>query len=525
MSVTLSPVEDLVQDTLDVHGQGVDLSAWVGRHARTQPDAVVLTFEDSTMTFAELHDRAGRLARLLADEGVRTGDRVALLMQNRPEFIEATVAVARLGAILVPLNFRLSPGEITYQLVDSGALALLTDAPLAATAESAAEGTEVRRTLVAGAEWEQALGEVTPFPEQRVDAESCSMIMYTSGTTGAPKGAMLSHSNVHTWMGARIAHQGYPIELRTFLVPVPLFHIGGMLNWLTAAYLGGRMVLTGSGAFDPAAIIDLLARERVNQTFLVPAQWQAIVRHPAIEGRTFPDLILASWGAAPASPALVQEILDAFPRAQISTAFGQTETCSTSVILRGVDAVARPGSVGKPMLHVECRLVDLDMNDVAPGEVGEIVYRGPTVMMGYWNAPEKTAEAFKGGWFHSGDLLRADEEGFLYVVDRLKDMIISGGENVYCAEVEAALAAHPKVGTVAVIGVPDERWGEVPVAIVVARGDEAPTSDEIESFGRERLAAYKVPKQTIVVDELPVNANGKIVKGELRRAYQPKAGL
>jgi fatty-acyl-CoA synthase/long-chain acyl-CoA synthetase len=291
-----------------------------------------------------------------------------------------------------------------------------------------------------------------------------------------------------------------------------------MMTWLSSAYCGGRMVLIPSGAFDPVRMIEVLDEERINLAFFVPAQWQAIVRSPAIEGRTFPHLITASWGAAPASEALVKEIQARFPTTEISTSFGQTEICATGVILRGADALERPGSVGKPMLHVECRLVDEDMNDVAPGEVGEIVYRGPTVMMGYWNAPEKTLEAFRGGWFHSGDLLRADEDGFLYVVDRLKDMIISGGENVYCAEVENVLAAHPKVGTVSVIGVPHEKWGEVPVAVIVPRGDEAPTAAEIEEFGRQRLAAYKVPRQIRLVSEMPVNASGKILKGELRKS-------
>ena len=503
------------------HGGGDHVAAQIGRHARTRPDEVAVVYLGSTpprqVTYRELDDRAARLARILHDRGVGNGDRVAILMMNRPEYLEAVAAIMRLGAIAVPLNARLTPAEANYQLATSGSTALLVDDDLAELAAAAvAEQTAVRFRLKVGAGWEAAIAKVDPIAERWLPSESPAVIMYTSGTTGRPKGAVLSHANLYAYVTARYAHLGFPAACRTALCAVPLFHIAGFMTCLAAIYVGGRVVLTRSGAFDPQETIDVLLRERVNQAFFVPAQWQAIVRHPSIVGRAFPDLLAANWGAAPATAELVREIQAAFPTTSLTSAFGMTETTSTALVLMPGDALARPDSIGKPLLGVEVRVVDATMNDVPVGEVGELVYRGPSVMVGYWDEPEQTAEAFRGGWFHSGDLVRVDEDGFFYVVDRLKDMIISGGENIYCAEVENVLAGHPKVGAVAVVGCRDERWGEVPVAVVVARDGEPPSDSELESWARSRLAPYKVPRRVVVIDEMPMNANGKIRKPDLR---------
>jgi len=504
-------------EMLDVPGLGGTLSALVGRHARQDPQAVAVTFEGRAVTYAELHERAGRLARVLHERGVRAGGRVAVLLLNRPEYVEALVAAARLGAIVVPLNVRLTVPELAFQLRDSGAVAVVTDGDLASAAAEAARDAGVTELLVAGDAYEAALGAVpAAHPEQRVDEATPAVILYTSGTTGRPKGAMLSHRNLDAWVTNRYAHMGFPSSCRTSLCAVPLFHVAGLCTAFSALFARGRLVVMPSGAFDPARVIEVLDAERVNLAFFVPGQWQAIVRHPDMAGRTFPHLVAANWGAAPASAQLVGEIQQAFPSVSLTSAFGQTEVCSSAMVLMPDEVRARPDSIGRPMLGVEVRVVDPDLNDVRPGEVGEIVYRGPTVMLGYWNAPEQTAEAFRGGWFHSGDLVRIDEDGFCYVVDRIKNMIISGGENVYCAEVENVLAGHPKVGTVAVVGAPDDRWGEVPVAVVVPRGDDPPTAAELEAYGREHLAAYKVPKRTTVVASMPMNASGKILKSDLR---------
>ena len=241
---------------------------------------------------------------------------------------------------------------------------------------------------------------------------------------------------------------------------------------------------------------------------------------PGLADRDLSRLRRLSWGAAPASTTLLRTMIDTFPQAQVITAFGQTECSPVTCLLRGEDSITKIGSIGTPMLNVEVRVVDDEMNDVPQGEVGEIVYRGPLVMRGYWNKPEETAAAFEGGWFHSGDLVRADEDGYMYVVDRKKDMIISGGENIYCAEVENVLAAHPKIGEVALIGVPDARYGEAPLAVVAPRDPaDPPTAAEIIAFTRERLAAYKCPRDIELVDALPRNPSGKVLKTQLRAVH------
>jgi fatty-acyl-CoA synthase len=507
---------------VDVHGEGMTVSAQVARHARSRPSAIALKYGELRLSYAQLHEQAGRFANVLVGCGVRAGDRVAVLAVNGPEYVSAYVACARIGAVCVPINFRLTVPEVAYQLRHSGASVVVADQGLAAAATEAGRGLGMS-VLVIGGEVRSLAAELAAAPatyaEHRVDEDGPAVIMYTSGTTGSPKGAVLSHRNLHTGVVAKALHTGIPVHCRTWLVGTPLFHIAGLMSCLNALYLGGTIVLQASGRFDATQTIEVLERERINAAFFVPSQWREIVRSPALEGRDFSALLSATWGGEAASPQLVREIVQAFPTAAVSSVFGQTETSATATVLLGEDAVRKPGSVGTPMIHVECRLVDDDMNDVAPGEVGEMVYRGPTVMLGYWNDPERTSDAFRGGWFHSGDLLRADEDGYLYVVDRKKDMIISGGENVYCAEVENVIAGHPKVGSVAVIGVPHEKWGEVPMAVIVPRGDAAPDAAEIETFTRRRLATYKVPRRIAVVDQLPLNASGKVRKDVLRRTF------
>jgi fatty-acyl-CoA synthase len=279
-------------------------------------------------------------------------------------------------------------------------------------------------------------------------------------------------------------------------------------------------VIMRSGGFDPVATLDLIERERISSIFLVPAMWAAVVAVPGIADRDLSHLHRISWGAAPASTTLLRTMIDTFPQAEVLTAFGQTECSPVTCFLRGEDSIRKIGSVGTPMLNVEVRVVDDAMNDVPQGEVGEIVYRSPMVMKEYWNKAEETAEAFEGGWFHSGDLVRQDEDGYFYVVDRKKDMIITGGENVYCAEVENVLAAHPKVGEVALIGVPDAKFGEAPLAVIAPRDPaDPPTAEELAAWCREKLAHYKNPREYSIVGALPRNPSGKVLKTQLRQEH------
>jgi fatty-acyl-CoA synthase len=401
-------------------------------------------------------------------------------------------------------------------LADSGAAAVLVDDAFAPVV-AAARTPEVRAVLTLGAGYDAQLAAAPAAPAwPPVPDEAPAFIMYTSGTTGRPKGAVLSHRNLTLHAYSNIVTNGSHGD-RVSLSGAPLFHIAGVSGFCINLAQGATTVLTPSGGFDPVAMVELLERERVSSCFFVPAQWAAIVAVPGLADRDLSALRRCSWGAAPASTTLLRAMIDAFPQADIVTAFGQTECSPVTCLLRGEDAIRKIGSIGRPIVNVEARIVDAEMNDVPRGAVGEIVYRGPLVMTGYWNQPEATAEAFRGGWFHSGDLVREDEDGYLFVVDRVKDMIISGGENIYCAEVENVLAAHPKIADVALIGVPDAKYGEAPLAVAVARDpDDPPTAADVEAFCRERLAAYKRPRDLVLVAALPRNPSGKVLKTRLR---------
>jgi fatty-acyl-CoA synthase len=489
----------------------------VARHAHDRPDAVAIRFEGESITWAALHERVRRLAVGLAGRGVRAGDRVVVLMTNRPEFAEITLAVNAAGAIAVPVNFRLAPEEARYILRDSGAALIVTDTLLEPLAVAAADRTVP--VVVAGTPSYQALHSRDGEPGVTVDEWDVALIMYTSGTTGRPKGAMLTHLNLLMQTITSIRTTRAHDDDHITLLNVPMFHIAGIGTMLPSLLTGCRTVIMPTGAFDAGATLDVIESEGITNVFMVPAQWQALCAHPDATRRSR-SLRMILWGAAPATVTLLEAMHATFPGAEIVSVFGQTEMSPVTTSLPGQDAIRKIGSVGKPVPTIATRIVDDLMNDVRPGEVGEIVYRGPTLMAGYWNNPAATAEAFAGGWFHSGDLVRADEEGFLYVVDRKKDMIISGGENIYCAEVENVLSAHPAVADIAIIGAKHERWGETPIAVVVPADPAAPPSaDDLASWSRDKLASYKRPTGVVILEQLPRNAAGKVLKNELRARY------
>jgi fatty-acyl-CoA synthase len=513
---------------------------------------VAIRFGRESVTWRQLDARVRALAAALHERGVAQGDRVAILMTNRPEFIEATIAANAVGAIAVPVNFRFAPDEAAYVLRDSGAALVVTDvllAPLAAAAigaldrpvpalvagldpaaaldpEGASAGAGPAGAGLAGAESYQGAieGGAGPAPQVEIDEHDVALIMYTSGTTGRPKGAMLTHLNLLMQAVTAIRTSRLTGEDPVGLLNVPLFHIAGIGGMPPALMIGSTTVIMPTAPFDAASTLDTVESEGVTSLFLVPAQWQVLCAHPDVTRRSR-SLRTISWGAAPATVTLLETMAATFPHAEIVSVFGQTEMSPVTTSLPSSDAIRKIGSVGKPIPTIAARVVDDEMNDVGPGEVGEIVYRGPTLMVGYWNNPEATAEAFAGGWFHSGDLVRADDEGFLYVVDRKKDMIISGGENIYCAEVENALASHPAVADVAVIGAPHDRWGETPVAVVVPADAAAPpVLDDLTGWMSGKIASYKKPTRLVVVGELPRNAAGKVLKHERRAKYSEQPG-
>ena len=495
------------------------------RHALSRPDRAAFRFQDETTTWRQLRDRVERLAGALSERGVGAGDRVAVLMGNRPEFMEIVLAANRLGAIGVPVNFRLSGGEVAYILDDSGATLLFADEIAEKAARDAVGRTSRSVPVVAVGDlaWDEAEsyeavvdsggpGEPVDVPE-----DTPALIMYTSGTTGRPKGAVLSHQNLLSECVVLIRAYELCSDDEVNLVASPMFHIGAIGSIAPLMLIGGTMVVLPSVAFDAGHVLDLLEQERVTSAFLVPTQWQALCEEPDIDKRDLAHLRTTSWGAAPATDKLLRRMGEAFPDALNVAVFGQTEMSPITCVLEGKDALRKLGSVGKPVSTVAIRIVDDEMNDVEQGEVGEVVYQGTGLMEGYWDNPEATAEAFEGGWFHSGDLVRMDEDGFLYVVDRAKDMIISGGENIYCAEVENVLADHPDIGEVTVIGREHPKWGETPIAVVVASGPDVDLDIEaLRAWAGEHLARYKLPTGLEFVDELPRNAAGKVLKPALR---------
>lgn len=502
---------------------------WVNqleRHALMQPGATALRFLGKTVTWGELRRRVAALADALSRRGVGFGDRVMVLMLNRTEFVESVLAVNMLGGIAVPLNFRLTASEIAFLVQDCEARVMITESVLVPVATGVRNVEPLLGTIVvaggAGDDnvlgYEDLIDEPGPAHEPvDIPNDSPALIMYTSGTTGRSKGAVLTHTNLTGQTMTGLFTNGADINSDVGFVGVPFFHIAGIGNMLTGMLLGTPTVIYPLGAFDPGQLLDVLAEEKVTGLFLVPAQWQAVCAEQQARPRDL-RLRVMSWGAAPAPDALLREMSATFPGTQILAAFGQTEMSPVTCMLLGEGAIRKRGSVGKVIPTVSARVVDENMNDVPIGEVGEIVYRAPTLMSGYWNNPEATAEAFAGGWFHSGDLVRMDADGYVWVVDRKKDMIISGGENIYCAEVENVLASHPSIVEVAVIGRSHDKWGEVPIAVAAVAGDQL-LLEELEEFLAERLARYKHPKALEIVDALPRNPAGKVLKTELRIRY------
>lgn len=499
---------------------------WLRHHAAHRANHKAIIFNDLTFTYREFNSRVNQTATALDQLGVKQGDRVALLLLNSNAFLETLFACAKLGAIAVPINFRLSPAEINFILNDAQANVLLYHPVFKELFEPIRAESPVKHAILiteAGAEtgsdlnYEDLLSNSADSePETVVLQDDPLMMMYTSGTTGKPKGALLSHGNV-SWNAIHSLLSDMALQKQDIVLTVaPLFHIGGLaVNSLTAMYIGATLILQAQ--FDPPDVLRTVEREGVNTLFLVPAMWQALTLVPDFDSYDLSRLRSLISGGSPCPIPVIEFFQKRGLR--FYEGFGMTETCAGVCILGDEDAVRKNGSVGKPLMHEEMRIVDPEGNDVAPGETGELVLRGPNIFLEYWNRPDATEEAFQDGWFHTGDLARQDEEGFYYIVDRKKDMLISGGENVYPTEVEQVIYRHPKVQEVAVIGAPDERWGEVPMALIVPKPGESLTLAELEEFCRDKLARFKTPKHLVELDEMPRTATGKILKRELRKQY------
>lgn len=487
-------------------------------HARAMPTAPCLAFEGEVLSFAEVDARSNRLANSLAARGIGRGDRVALLAHAAPVFFELAFACARLGAIMVPLNWRLAPREIAGILADAGpSLLIVADAlqPLLAEAQAPPPFVE----LEAG--YPDLRDGGKPDPEESpVDPEATVLLLYTSGTTGLPKGVMISNRNLaHVELMARIVWGFGPTSVN--LVAMPLFHIGGIGYGMMALSQGGLTVILQSG--DPPVILEALSAHKATHAFFVPTVIQRLVEHAQATGVAPTSLQRLCYGAAPIGEGLLRAAIDTFG-CRFNHAYGMTETAGTVITLAPEDHdpdgsyPERLRSCGLPLPWVQLKLTDPTTGrDVGPGEVGEIRVRSAMVMQGYWNRPDATAEAITpDGWLCTGDAAIQDADGYVTIHDRYKDMIVSGGENIYPTEVENVLADHPAVSEVAVIGVSHPRWGETPRAYVVARAGARPDPQELVAHCRARLAHYKCPTSFKLVDALPRNASGKILKVVLR---------
>jgi O-succinylbenzoic acid--CoA ligase len=464
-------------------------------------------------TFAELDRRAATAARRLAALGARPGDRVALLLRNSPEFAAIVHAAPRIGVAIVPLNTRLAAAELAWQIADVGSPLLLYDAHNAPLAEVALklvkqqpEGAAlVAADVVAPTE----LPEAKVVLRESIDLAEVYTIVYTSGTTGQPKGAMLTYGN-YWWSAVGSALNLGNHDDDRWLAALPLFHVGGLSILIRSVVYGIPAVV--HEAFDPAAVNRAIDEERVTIVSVVSAMLQRMLD----ERGAWPypaTLRCVLLGGGPAPRPLLEAC--AQRRVPVVQTYGLTETASQVATLAPADAVRKLGSAGKPLLPIELR-IDQDGSPAQAGAVGEILVRGPTVMSGYVNRPDETARVLRGGWLHTGDLGYLDEAGYLYVVSRRHDLIISGGENIYPAEIEAALLAHPAIEDAGVVGLPDERWGQVPTACVKPRGGAVLSQAEVIDFCRERLASYKVPVLVRFVEALPRNAAGKLLREALR---------
>jgi fatty-acyl-CoA synthase len=494
----------------------------LAHHAARAPDKVMTIFEGTATTYREMDDRVAAMAGGLADHGVGPGDVVAILSYNCPEFLEALFAANVLGAIAMPINWRLAAPEVRYILGHSGARALVCDASLLLLANEATDGlpdalVRVSISPVADRAW-MFLGDLRAGSTARrpvaAAADDVHRLMYTSGTTGRPKGVMLTHANLAWKNLAHIVEFSFTSD-DLGLACGPLYHVGALDLTTTSLIAAGATTIVHR-SFEASAVVDEIERSRVTTVWLAPAMVNAIMALPDIEQRDLSSIRVVINGGEKMPIPLIERIQRVFPSAWFADAYGMTETVSGDTFLDRDSIVTKLGSVGRPCLYLELDIWDEEGSSVPAGEQGEIVMRGPKVFKGYWRDEDATAAAFSGGWFHTGDIGVRDEAGYLYIVDRLKDMIVSGGENIASSEIERVLYEHDAVLEAAVVGRPDERWGEVPVAFVARRPGADVTPDALIGHCLAQLARFKVPKEITFVEALPRNPSGKVLKRELR---------
>jgi fatty-acyl-CoA synthase len=493
---------------------------WIAHHAHRRPRELAIHDLQTSrkFTYADVDRRTRQLTAALVQRGIGTGDRVALLAPNCAEYFELQFACARLGAIMLPLNWRLTVPELEYILGDSGPTLLVHDKAFADQARSLATNRLEIDPEDPASDYESALASAPPPPAPiDVSHDDIAMVIYTSGTTGHPKGAIITHGMVF-WNCVNVGIPAFITPNTVQLVVLPLFHTGGLNCYANPVLHAGGTILI-MRTFDPGLALDYLSDKSLGIThfFAVPAPYQFMMQHPKFQGADLSRLQIAGVGGAPCALAIIEGwSARGVPLVQ---GWGMTETSPSGTMVDAVDAIRKAGSAGKALMHTAIRIVDDVGKDVPANGIGELLIKGPNITPGYWNKPEATACAFTDGWLHTGDAARIDDEGFLYIVDRWKDMYISGGENVYPAEVENVLFQLPQVADVAIIGVPNERWGEVGMAIIVRKSDQSLDEGDVIRHCLGRLAKFKAPQAVTFVDVLPRNATGKVLKRELRTRF------
>lgn len=504
------------------------------------PDREAVVFEDKRLTFNQMNDRSNRLANALAGLGVKNGDSVAILQVNCSQYLETYYAVAKLGAIIVPLNFRAKTDELSYMITNAEAVALfvgdryvsmvnemrlqLASVKQYISIDSAQEGMQYYEDMISGGSPDDVIAEI--------DDDDVTILMYTAGTTGRPKGVPLTHSSFAMYVLENVDPVNPDVEEKNILT-VPLYHVAGIQALLAAVY-GGRTVVV-MRQFEVTEWMETVQRERVNRAMLVPTMLKRVVDNPDYSKYDLASLRVITYGAAPMPFEVIKKAIELMPNVRFINAFGQTETASTITTLGPEDHVLTgtpeekekklkrlETSIGRPMSDVEMEIMAEDGTLLSVGQVGEIVARGPRVMKGYWKDEEKTAKALSAdGWLHTNDMGYRDEDGYFYLAGRGDDMIIRGGENISPEEVENTLHSHPKIDEVAVIGITDPEWGQEPAAVVVLKQGETATAEEIMEYCRAQLSSFKRPRYVYFIDVLPRNQMGKVLKKDLRAKYAP----
>lgn len=495
------------------------------------PDKLAFVYRDRQVTYRELDELVNKTANGLRNRGIKKGDRLAIFSKNSLDFVIVEFALARLGAVLIPINFMLRGNDISYILDHAEAIGIFTEEPLIETIENAISELNIPHRFVLECEsdisntnWKSVRDlqkdSSAEMVEETIEDDDLVHILYTSGTESNPKGVMLSHKSIISeYVSCVIEGNMSPDDVLVHALP---FYHSAQLH----VFLGPSIYLGASGIIldeaNPKIIMETIEKHKANSLFAPPTVWIALLRHPDFDSHDLSTLEKCYYGAAIMPREIILELTDRLPNARLYNFYGQTEVAPLATALKPEDQLRKLGSAGKPSLHVETKIVDDDGNEVPRGEIGEIVHRTPHAMLGYLKAPEQTAEAFKGGWFHSGDLGIMDEEGYITVVDRKKDIIISGGVNVASREVEEVIYKMDEVAEVAVIGIPDDYWIEKITAIIIPKDSKALTEEQVIEFCEKELPKFKVPKQVYFTETLPKNPSGKVLKKDLREMYKNK---